>query len=60
MHTKMNTRLLRLALAGVAALAAIAPASASAASGGFLGGTLKAVTGAVGQATTACDADRRG
>ena len=30
MHTKMNTRLLRLALAGAAALAAIAPASASA------------------------------
>ena len=56
MHTKMNTRLLRLALAGAAALAAIAPASASAASGGLLGGTLKAVTGAVGQSTTACDA----
>ena len=57
MHTKMNTRLLRLALAGAAALAAIAPASASAASGGLLGGTLKAVTGAVSQATTACDAN---
>ena len=57
MQTKMNTRLLRLALAGAAALAAIAPASASAASGGLLGGTLKAVTGAVSQATTACDAD---
>ncbi len=57
MHTKMNTRLLRPALAGAAALAAIAPASASAASGGLLGGTLKAVTGAVSQATTACDAN---
>jgi hypothetical protein len=57
MHTKMNTRLLRLALAGAAALAAIAPASASAAPGGLLGGTLKAVTGAVAQATTACDAN---
>ena len=56
MHTKMNTRLLRLALAGAAALAAIAPASASAASGGLLGGTLKAVTGAVSQSTAACDA----
>ena len=55
-NTEINSRLLRLALAGAAALAAIAPASASA-SGGLLGGTLRAVTGVVGSATTACDAN---
>ncbi len=56
MFIKTNTRLLRLALAGAAALAAIAPASASA-SGGLLSGTLKAVTGTVTSGVSACDAD---
>jgi hypothetical protein len=57
---KLNRRLLRLALAGTAALAAIAPASASAStSGGLLGGTLKRVTdvasSAVSAVTTQCE-----
>jgi hypothetical protein len=49
---KRKTRLLRLALVGSAALAAIAPASADA-SGGLLGGTLKSVTGAATSAVSA-------
>ena len=56
MHTKFHARLLRVALAGVAAIAVLAPASASA-STGLLGGTLKAVTGALGSGVSACDAD---
>jgi hypothetical protein len=53
---RITTRLLRAALAGSVALAAIAPASASA-SGGLLGGTLKRVTGAVSAITTQCESD---
>jgi hypothetical protein len=53
----LNTRLLRLVLAGTAALAVCAPASANA-SGGLLGDTLKAVTdvasSTVSAATTQC------
>jgi hypothetical protein len=56
MNTNISRRLLGMALAGVAALAALAPASASA-STGLLGGTLKAVTGAVSSGVSACDAD---